>query len=64
MERKRLIAFRFGNFADGIPNLCARNFGRERTCSARTRSIEQREYRERGQRCFEKTKSRPPGRLF
>jgi len=66
MERERLIAFRLRNFADGIANLRASNFGRERsgTCGARERSIEQREYRDRRRRCFEKTKSRPPGRLL
>jgi hypothetical protein len=66
MKRERLIAFRLGNFADGVANLRARNFGREgsRTSGARTRCIEQREYRDRSRRCFEKTKSRPPGRLL
>ena len=64
MKRERLIAFGLGNFADGIANLCAGNFGSERTCGSRTRRVEQREYRERNQRRFEKTKSRPPGRLF
>jgi len=66
MEGERLIAFRLGNFADGVANLGASNFGRKRrrTGGAREGRIEEREYRDRDQRCFQKTKSRPPGRLL